>query len=104
MKDEKPINEKICEAIAQIMILEDSAAEIRAEIADRKREIREKIKELGFNVKAFNKVLESFRIQRDSEKKEKWLELQKEIAKIQVALRQPSLFEYARAAGVEGFK
>lgn len=97
--DKKPINEQIVEAMAQIMALEDTAAETRAEIARRKAEIRDKIKEMGFDTKAFNKVLQSFRIMSSPQRKAEWLQLQSEIAKIQVALQQPTLFD-----AVQGLK
>lgn len=99
MEKEKPINEQICDLMAQILTLESSAEEIRAEIRARKKEIRDKIKELGFDVKAFNKVLDDYRVLQSPERKAKWWEMQEEIAKINFALHQPTLFEYAREKG-----
>lgn len=86
--DKKPIDKQILETMGQIMALEDTAAETRAEIARRKAEIRAQIKEMGFDAKAFNKVLQTFRIMSSPRRKEEWLQMQSEIAKIQVALRQ----------------
>lgn len=95
---EKPINEQICELMAQIMTLE-SSEEIRAEIRARKKEINQKIKDLGFDTKAFNKVLAEYRIQMNPAKKRAWWEQCEQVAKIQFALEQPPLFEYARKNG-----
>lgn len=101
---EKPINEQICDLMAEILTLEDSEAEIRAEIRRRKAEIKEKVKDLGFDYKAFNKVLNDYRIFHNPEKKEAWWRQCEEVAKIQVALKQPTLFEYARQNGASWAK
>lgn len=101
---EKPINEQICELMAEILTLESTAAEIRAEIAARKKDIRERIKDLGFDPKAFNKVLDDYRVLKDPNRKAKWMEQCEEVAKIQVALRQPTLFEMARDSGQDWAK
>lgn len=94
--DNKPINEQICDIMAEILTLESSADEIHAEIRKRKNQINSKIKELGFDIKAFNKVLADFRILQNPSKKADFLRECREIAKIKVALHQPSLFEYAK--------
>ena len=104
MEKEKPINEQICALMAEILTLESSADEIRAEIRKRKDEIKKKIKDLGFSVKAFNKVLDDYRVLQSPARKEKWWELQEEIAKINFALRQPTLFVYARKNGASWAK
>ncbi len=101
---EKPINEQIIELIAQILTLESAGEEIRAEIRAKKKDINEKIKELGFEPKAFNKVLSDYRIQMNPAKKAEWWQRCEQVAKIQFALKQPSLFEYARKNGADWAK
>lgn len=100
MPDVKPINEKIVAAIAELLQVEEIINDNRQTARDIKKRIHEDVKDMGFDIKAFNKILNDFRILKSPAKKQAWLEQQKEIARIEVALHQPTLFEYARKNGV----
>lgn len=54
--------------------------------------------------KAFNKVLSDYRIQMNPAKKAEWWQRCEQVAKIQFALKKPSLFEYARKNGADWAK
>lgn len=98
------IRDKIVEAMTRLLATDDAIAEIRDQAKEIRKEIMQDVEAMGFNKKAFRQILQEMKIQRSPRLKAEWLENLREKAKINVALHQPDLFEYARDAGVESFK